>query len=317
MRRPQKLGSQDQHLDPNSFIVKNNQRYEYIPIDYIKCRIINFNPELLINNTLLDFRSKINLLTSEINTKKVAWYKGIKFTIADSGFIGFSGSIHKYLNDGIHNYDDFTYSKFKVALNLIYEEFKILPENMWIQNLEYGVNITPPIKSNLILNNCFLHKRLPFSKPINNNNGHYIQAEHKGNYVIKVYDKAKQYCPIDKGLINQEILRIEIKQIRWHKYRKDGISTLDEFNRCDKNQFIDDLINKWEQLVIFNHVFNHPNFGEKYSNPNYWVSLLSKNFKTYYRHILNLRTLNAESENDIQEAIKWLIFEKIIFLNLN
>lgn len=302
--------------DPKTLIVKNNQKYEYIPIDFIKCRIINIKPELLINNPILDFRSKFNVLTSEINKKKVAWYKGIKITIADSGFIEFSGSIHKYLNDGIHNYDDLTYSSYKVALNRIYEEFKILPENMWIQNLEYGVNITPPINSQLILNNCFLHKRQPISKPINNNNGHYIQAEHKGNYYLKVYDKSKQYRPINLSLIDQEILRIEIKQIRWHKYRKAGISTLNDFNNCDKQQFINDLNNKWEEIVFYNPINICANFGEFYSNSNYWVNLLSRNPKTYYNQILKLRKRNKESIIDIQEKIKILILEKIVNLNL-
>jgi hypothetical protein len=188
---------------------------------------------------------------------------------------------------------------------------------MWIQNLEYGVNITPPIKSSLILNNCFLHKRQTISYPINTKNGHFIQAEHKRNYYLKVYDKAKQYRPINNGLKGQEILRIEVKQIRWHKYRKNNINTLDDFNRCAKYIFINDLTNKWEELVFYNPLSNHSNFGEKYSNPNYWISLLDKNLKTYYRHILNLRTANSKSGGDIQKSIKRLILDKIDYLNLN
>lgn len=311
------LGSLDATNDPKSLNIKGYQRYEYIPIDYIKCQIIKFNPELLIHNPLLDFRSKFNVLTSEISTKKVAWYKGIKITIADSGFIEFSGSIHKYFNDGIHNYDQFTYSGYKVALNRIFEDFKILPDNMWIQNLEYGVNITPPVKSQIILNNCFLHKRQPISKPINNNNGHYIQAEHKGNYYLKVYDKAKQYRPINNGLFSQEILRIEVKQIRWHKYRKEEIYTLEDFNMSNKNQFIIDLINKWEEIVFYNPMTNCANFGEFYSNSNYWINLLDRNPKTYYSHLLKLRSNNNESGNDIQLEIRRNIIDKIEYLNMN
>jgi hypothetical protein len=310
------LGSLAGTNDPKSLIVKGYQRYEYIPIDFIKCQIINFNPELLIQNPLLDFRSKFNVLTSEINTKKVAWHKGIKITIADSGFIEFSGSIHKYLNEGIHNYDDFTYLGYKITLNRIYVDFGIRPENMWIQNLEYGVNIIPPIKSQLILNNCFLHKRQTISKPINNKNGHFLQAEHKGNYYIKIYDKAKQYRPISNELIGKEILRIEVKQIRWHKYRKNRIYTLDDFNCCDKTLFINDLILKWDEIVFFNPSSNHSNFSKRYSNLNFWIGLLDKNTKTYYRHLLNLRKENSVNDNDIQEVIKCLILDKINSLNL-
>lgn len=311
------LGSLAGTNDPKSLIVKGHQRYEYIPIDFIKCRIININPELLIQNPILDFRSKFNVLTSEINTKKVAWHKGIKITIADSGFIEFSGSIHKYLNEGIHNYDDFTYSGYKEALNRIYDDFNILPENMWIQNLEYGVNITPPINSQQILNNCFLHKRETISKPINNKNGHYIQAEHKGNYYLKVYDKAKQYRQISNELIGKEILRVEVKQINWHKYRKYTIYTLDDFNSCNKTTFINDLMSKWNELVFFNPLSNHSNYDKRYSNLNYWVGLLEKNKKTYYRNLINLRRYNSENQRDIQAIIMYLILDKINFLNLN
>ncbi len=317
MGREKILGLLEATNNPKSLIVKGTQRYEYIPIDFIKCQIIKFNQELLLNNPILDFRCLINRETGEFKPKRVAMYKNIKITIADSGFIEFSGSIHKYLNDGIHNYNDFSHSDYKEALKRIYEDFRISPENMWIQNLEYGVNITPPLKSYLILNNCFLHKRQTISKPINNNNGHYIQAEHKRNYIIKVYDKAKQYRPINNEIKGQEILRIEVKQIRWQKYRKVGIYTLNDFNKYDKSPFIDDLINKWDELVFYNPLANQSNFGEKYSNPNYWVSLLDKNIKTYYRNILNLRTLNSENGKNIQEEIKWLILDKIKYLNLN
>lgn len=316
MESIKKIRSLELTNDPKSLIVKGTQKYEYIPIDYIKCQIIKFNPELLINNPLLDFRSKFNELTSEISTKKIAWHKGIKITIADSGFIEFSGSIHKYLNDGIHNYDNFTYRDYKMALNRIYHDFKILPENMQIQNLEYGVNIKPPVKSQIILNNCFLHKRQPISKPINNNNGHYIQAEHKGNYFLKVYDKAMQYRPINNGLIGQEILRIEVKQIRWHKYRKEGIYTLEDFNKCNKNKFINDLINKWEEIVFYNPMTKSSNFGEYYSNSNYWINLLDRNPKTYYKHLLKLRERNRDNKSDLQEVIKRIIKAKIDYLNL-
>lgn len=139
----------------------------------------------------------------------------------------------------------------------------------------------------------------------------------KGNYYLKVYDKAKQYRPTNIGLICQEILRIEIKQIRWHKYRKNGISTLDDFNKTDKYQFIFDLINKWEEIVFYNPIIDESSFGEYYSNSNYWINLLERNTKTYYKHLLKLRERNRKNENDIQHKIIKIIFEKIKYLNLN
>jgi hypothetical protein len=89
MRRQQKLGSLDETFDPNSLIVKGIQRYKYIPIDFIKCKVINFPKEKLLNNPILNFMSLINEDTGEVKNKRFAYYKNIKIIIADSGYIEF------------------------------------------------------------------------------------------------------------------------------------------------------------------------------------------------------------------------------------
>ncbi len=137
------------------------------------------------------------------------------------------------------------------------------------------------------------------------------------NYYIKVYDKAKQYRPTNNGLIGQEILRIEVKQIRQHKYRKDGISTLEDFNKANKSQFVNDLTGKWEEIVFYNPITKGSNYGEFYSNSNYWINILNRNPKTYYRHLLRLKSRNNENGNDIQLEIKRIIIDNIKYLNLN
>lgn len=296
--------------------ISRNKRFEYIPIDFIKCKIINFPKEELLNNPLLDFISHVNLETGELKPKREAYYKNLKFTVEESGFIEISGSIHKYFNDGMHNHNDFTYLNYKSALKRIYEDFKIEPKNMWIQNIEYGVNITPPLSCNQILNNCFLHKKLPISMPQNSKFAHYIQAEHKSNYILKIYDKAKQYRPKYNELKGVEILRIEVKQIRLSKYRKMGIETLEDFNKFDKAIFVNDLLNKWEEVIFFNPLSNNSKFSNPFSNANYWENLLYKNPKTYYNKIKNLKKQNSNNCLDIQIEIMNTIIENIKKLNL-
>ena len=78
MRRQQKLGSLGETFDPNSLIVKGIQRYEYIPIDFIKCEVINFSKEQLLNNPILNFISLVNQDTGEVKPKRFAYYKNIK-----------------------------------------------------------------------------------------------------------------------------------------------------------------------------------------------------------------------------------------------
>ena len=37
-------------------------------------------------------------------------------------------------------------------------------------------------------------------------------------------------------------------------YWKDGISTLNDFNKVNKSQFVNDLIGKWEEIVLYNPI---------------------------------------------------------------
>jgi len=316
MEWEKKLGLLDEPFNPNSLIVKSIQRYEYIPIDFIKCKVVNFPKEVLLNNPKLDFRSLMNRETGEIKTKRIARYKNFKIVINDSGYMEFSGSIHMYFNEGKHNYNDFTYERYKDALKRIYEDLGLCPSNLWILNLEYGVNIKPPIKTKSILDHCFIHKRLPISRVINNNEGQYIQAEHKGNYILKIYDKAKQYQRHNnEHIILKEILRIEVKQIRWGKYRDLGIFTIEDFNNYDKTIFINDLINKWNEVVLYDSERSKLNYNDKYLSLNYWISLLDRNSKTYYKHVQKLKKENKDFGKDIQFQISETIKSYIENMN--
>ncbi len=316
MRRQQKLGSLEETFDPNSLIVKGIQRYNYIPIDFIKCKVINFPKDQLLNNPILNFISLVNSGTGEVKNKRFAYYKNFKIVVADSGYIEFSGSIHVYFNDGKHNYNDFTHERYNYALNRIYEDLGIRPCNLYILNLEYGVNIKPPIQTKRILDNCFIHKRLTISKIINNKEGQYIQSEHKGNYILKIYDKAKQYKRINSGKIPfNEILRIEVKQIRWGKYRILGIYSLEDFNKFDKSIFIKDLISKWNEVIFYDPERFELNYSDHYLCLNYWIDLLNKNPKTYYKHANRLKEENRLYGNDNQNLISEIIRNYICSMN--
>jgi hypothetical protein len=317
MRRQQKLGSLYKIIDPNSLIVKDNQRYKYIPIDFIKCTVINLHKDKILNNPILNFISLVNEVTGEVKNKRFAYYKNIKILVTDSGYIEFSGSIHAYFNEGKHNYNDFTFERFNYALNRIYEDLGISPSNLYIQNLEFGVNIKPPIQTKRILEHCYIHKRHIISKVLNNKEGQYIQAEHKGNYILKIYDKAKQYKQFNFGNMPlNEVIRIEVKQIRWGKYRDLGIFTLEDFNNYDKSIFINDLLTKWNEVVFYDPERSNPNFMDKYMNLNFWISLLERNPKTYYRHLVKLKNQNRDYGKDIQFQISKIIKEYIDKMNL-
>ena len=158
---------------------------------------------------------------------------------------------------------------------------------------------------------------MTISKVLNNKEGQYIQAEHKGNYILKIYDKAKQYQRHNnENIFLKEILRIEVKQIRWGKYRDLGIKTLDDFNNFDKSIFVDDLIHKWNEVVFYDPQRSNLNYNDKYLSLNYWISLLDRNYKTYYKHVENLKKENMDFGKDIQFQISQIIKEYIEEMNL-
>jgi hypothetical protein len=130
-------------------------------IDYIKILLKDLNPSILEANPLLEFFDNINLSTGEIKTvnkagqkitpHKNAFYNNLEFKIYDNGTITISGSLHKYWNDGAHNYNDFNIEAFMNVLNDLKKNFNIKPEQCILKCLELGLNITPPKPTNEIL----------------------------------------------------------------------------------------------------------------------------------------------------------------------
>ena len=160
------------------------------------------NASNLEANPLLDFYDNINLSTGEIKTTnkigdkitpyKNAFYNGLEFRIYDTGTITLAGSLHKYWNNGAHNYNDFNLDALNSILKDLNTKFGIVPENCILKCLEIGINVVPPMPTNEILNYCFLHKTLPFEYKHNSDEGRYKQVQHS-QYIIKIYNKALHY----------------------------------------------------------------------------------------------------------------------------
>lgn len=280
------------------------QRYDYIPIDYIRGQIIGLSKSHFLDNDTLVFTPVFERETSDCVKY---WYCGLnnlKLKIYESGGIYISGSLHKFYNGGLHNHNQFSESQYLDVLSQLKETFRITPENIYIQCLEYGVNVKPPIKTNDILNNLIQHKNQDFEQKISNDRGKYLQCEHS-QYIIKVYNKAKQYK------LKDEVLRIEIKQTNWSNYRKQSITTLHDFNNVDKSIFVSYLLEKWNEIVLFDPTNREVGQWIKYSNINFWRSLDPKSDKTKFTHKTRLKELNKSKGRDIQTLINDQIINTI------
>ena len=277
-----------------------NQIYDYIPIDFIKCKVIGLGLDHFKQNmNLTEYESKKD------NKSKYLFYekKNIKIKyFVDGGLITLSGSLHKYFNDGLHNYNQFTYKDYLEALKRLKNDFAVLPENLYIYTLEYGVNIKPPIKTKLILDNILMHRHIETEIKINNIRGYYNQFKHN-KYIIKVYDKAKQ------NKLKEDLLRFEIKETNWSEYRlKYGIKTLADFNKSDKKIFVDKLLKKWEELIFYDPTIQGLDRWHKYSNVTFWRDG-SKKQKS--KHLKRLNHLIKTQSQNIKGQISNLILENI------
>lgn len=300
-------------------------------IDFIKIIIKDLDTSILEVNPLLDFYDTINLTTGEMKTtnrngnkvtpSKNASFKGLEFKIYDTGTVTLAGSLHKYWNDGEHNYNNFNSEAVLFVLSDLKTKFDIEIKQCILKCLEIGINITPPIQTNEILDNCFLHKTKPFEYQKNSDEGKYKQVKHS-QYIIKIYNKALHYK--SKGFdIKDEIMRFEIKYLKMQKLNMKGIFSLQDLINYGLHNFKDEVLNEWQNVLYYDNTIQIDPLTTKlkkavleYSNPNYWTGLLSNNqIKNFHYHKKQLKNIITENSNKVQDLTAEIMSKKIDFLN--
>ena len=134
-----------------------HQRYEYIPVDFVRGEVLNTSIEHIIEQAKANGISiETNFSDEHFNGHKIK-HQNIRIESFSSGKIRIEGSIHTFFNEGCGNGNQFSKTQFEIAASRLNNELGILPENIKITQLEYGVNITPPIPTDAILNRCFYH----------------------------------------------------------------------------------------------------------------------------------------------------------------
>jgi len=289
-------------------------------IDYIKVLVYDVDVSKLKRNRWLDFFGEFNYDTGEVKTRsknnkkrtpsEKAEYRGLTFTIYQTGSVFISGSLHKYWNDGEHNYNDFNLISLFNVLRDIQEKFNIRPHQMKLNTLEIGVNITTPCKTDDVLMYCFLHSTKPFRWCRVQGDGRYIQADHF-QYLIKIYNKAREYR--GKGYdIKDEILRFEVKYKKLEKLNRLGISTIQDLIDYGLENFVSVLVEEWQKVLFYDFTIRSqirslPN----YKNPLYWHELIERKSKaSLKKHRRILSKLIEESSGNIRLKLSKLIEAK-------
>ena len=120
------------------------------------------------------------------------------------------GSIHKFANQGLHNYDRFTWTRFCST----YEELSelIFPRDQ-VNLLEFGVNLLTPFDPSIFIRNLIAYKRKRVN--LTDRNGELYSEVRFSQYRLKIYHKGLQF---DQG----NILRIELRFEKMEALFPDG-----------------------------------------------------------------------------------------------
>jgi hypothetical protein len=254
-------------------------------IDFIKILVIGINSEVLKQNPLLNFEFKVNSKTGEITSCYQAEFKGVIFKIYESGSVYVSGSLHKYWNNGKHNYNDFDINALNEVLNEIKQLFGIVPEQMIILQLELGVNFIPPRPTPQLLRYCFLHSTKSFKEISVPDEGKYIQAIYNEK-IIKLYDKARHYRGKGFNVPYPEIMRFEIHFDTLDIIKKMiGIPTgkgrnlrMEDINQYGLENVVPLLVQEWQKVLFYDSTIQSKSKSLlKFSNLIYWEKLTERN----------------------------------------
>lgn len=239
------------------------------------------------NNTFINLKNFIDLLTGEINEyPKKGNFHNINIRV-NNLYSKLVGSLHK-LNNIIfkgqdHNFDDFSFKDLSTLLPCFIDKFD-LEDNNYLTKLELGFNIKVDLDPQKIIDNNLLMYEFKSHNRDKVNNGDFKEF-FKSDYNLKIYNKSKQYKR--KFDVKDHILRIELKLKSKRKIQSFGIQSLQDLLDKNKiNNIFEFLLKEFDKLTIIDDL-NFDDLPEKdkeklnrYSNPNYWQRLRNEN-KSY------------------------------------
>lgn len=287
-------------------------------IDFVKIKLQNPDVDYLINRSWLTFYRKISQTTGEYESKRVATHHFCKVTIFDSGIVIFSGSIHKMYNS-INNISAPNYSQKKnysgfngniFTINEIFEARKHLCEllncsssQLIIQNIEFGINAKITTDPQKFIKGLLYQRGKKFEFKFND---YFSQVYHQ-RYILKIYNKSKQYG------MDENIIRIEIKELKAIDFEKTGIITFYDINHRTLEGALDLLQKRFDEVVYYDYTIRKSNLNtsqkralERYSNPRFWMEEISPNKRDKHKKKLNnfITEHSLNLKHELQKELK-------------
>jgi len=134
------------------------------------------DPENLIKNPFLaDFWDTIVHNSDGVIKRGFAVYMGMKFNITYNK-VRLQGSLHKYRNEGRHNYDNFTSLEVAKVVQELQERFEIDIYKTFLNNVEFGVNVVLPFGVHVVLDNLITYKGKHFERFVDKGISYYLSS---------------------------------------------------------------------------------------------------------------------------------------------
>ncbi|TCI85324.1 hypothetical protein [Tenacibaculum sp. M341] len=300
-------------------------------IDGIKIQLPSRTATMWLSNSLLDFHTYTNVNTGELlDNTIVAKYKGLVFIITQSQkdenthYCYVRGSLHKYFNNGKHNYNEFSFNDLQNVITDLKNKFSIEPETAILRNVEFGVNINTPISAKQLLKDLVAYGNYTFGTltVANKKVGKMISQQ---QVKLKIYDKGTQYKTKTNNLT-----RIEIAVKKMEYLKKYNISTLTDILNLKKLKPLGTLLQfYWDKIIYFDKSIkykNLTNFERKkllyYATPRNWVEFNRTQRMRAKKHYSKLvqtygSTTQLQISNLINEKWEELTAKKCIRINHN
>ena len=266
-------------------------------IDYFKA-FINYSndtrfEELRKAGTFAVGITKCDPQTGE-TLKQSYLYKNVRITTTKKGFL-LEGSLHKYRSQlkgvvNMHNAktkgrindykgfngDLFTFESITETIAHLCGVLDISPYICTLQNIEIGINNIVPFQVVRFIDGLLYHKGKSITEAKDEDGWTYKQFKH-GEYIVKIYDKGKQY------LLPNEVIRVEVKITKMRKLiEKAGIniSTLADINETTLKQAFDFLYNEFNEVIYYDYSLKTDGLTEakqrkvlEYQNRTFWEGL--------------------------------------------
>lgn len=258
--------------------------------------------EAIRNSDVLEFRSYGGGLR--------AVYNGLIITDSNKPLSRVRGSIHKYFNNGLHNYNDLTLIDFIKTIDDLGKTLNINPSSIQISRVEFGVNVDININVDKFISYVLMYSNIV---PTMTSKGIVFQLD---AYDVKLYNKKL------KGFNDRLRVEVAVKRKRHRnaiiKEYAPYCNTLDDLTNTNIwRAFANELVRVFDDILIVdkesidyaNLSANEVEILSKGLNPFHWKSF--SNRQTRANHFERfLSVVNSRGGNNTKESVKRAIQSK-------